>query len=102
MKTFEILAPVGAGEQLKAAVRCGANAVYLGTSNFNARRNADNFPALDLKEAVIYCHLRNVKVYVTLNTLVFDRETEDLADTIRSVVESGADAVIVQDFATVK
>ena len=102
MKTFEILAPVGAGEQLKAAVRCGANAVYLGTSNFNARRNADNFPALDLKEAVSYCHLRNVKVYVTLNTLVFDRETEDLADTIRSVVESGADAVIVQDFATVK
>ena len=62
MKNFEILAPVGADEQLKAAVRCGANAVYLGTSNFNARRNADNFDEHSLKAAVDYCHLRNIKV----------------------------------------
>ena len=99
MNKFEILAPAGAHEQLKAAVICGANAVYLGAGNFNARRNADNFKNDDLKEAVKYCHLRNVKVYVTLNTLIFDKETEELYETVKLIAESGADAVIVQDFA---
>ncbi len=99
MKNFEILAPVGADEQLKAAVRCGANAVYLGTSNFNARRNADNFDEHSLKAAVDYCHLRNVKVYVALNTLIFDKELNELNNTITQIAKSGADAVIVQDFA---
>ena len=102
MTDCEILAPVGAREQLYAAVRSGANAVYLGTSNFNARRNADNFTNENLKEAVDYCHLRNVKVYVTLNTLIFDRELDALYDTIRAIAGSNADAVIVQDLATVK
>ncbi len=102
MTNFEILAPVGAREQLYAAVRCGANAVYLGTSNFNARRNADNFTNDNLKEAVDYCHLRNVKVYVTLNTLIFDRELPALYDTVRAIAESNADGVIVQDLATAK
>lgn len=102
MKNFEILAPVGADEQLKAAVRCGANAVYLGTSNFNARRNADNFDENSLKEAVKYCHLRNVKVYVALNTLIFDKELNELNNTITQIAKSGADAVIVQDFAVVQ
>ncbi len=101
MKNFEILAPVGAEEQLKAAVRSGANAVYLGVENFNARRNADNFTTDNLKGAVKYCRLRNVKVYVTLNTLVFDKETEELYETVKAIAQSGADAVIVQDFATV-
>lgn len=99
MNKHEILAPAGAWEQLKAAVICGADAVYLGAGNFNARRNADNFTNNDLKEAVKYCHLRNVKVYVTLNTLVFDKETEELYATIEAIAKSGADAVIVQDFA---
>ena len=99
MKNFEILAPAGAWEQLKAAVICGANAVYLGAGNFNARRNADNFTENDLKEAVKYCHLRNVKVYVTLNTLIFDKEATELYKTVKEIAESGADAVIVQDFA---
>ncbi len=102
MHTPEILAPVGAQEQLKAAVRSGANAVYLGVDNFNARRNADNFTEENLKEAVKYCRLRNVKVYITLNTLIFDKEIEELYKTVTAVAESGADAVIVQDFATVK
>ena len=102
MSNCEILAPVGAKEQLYAAVRCGANAVYLGTSNFNARRNADNFTTENLKEAVDYCHLRNVKVYVTLNTLVFNKELDDLYKTVEAIAKSNADAVIVQDFATVK
>ncbi len=102
MKDFEILAPVGAKEQLKAAVRCGANAVYLGAGNFNARRNADNFTSEDLKEAIKYCRLRGVKVYVTLNTVIFDKELKELYETVTKIAESGADAVIVQDFAVVK
>lgn len=102
MNFFEILAPVGAQEQLKAAVRSGANAVYLGVDNFNARRNADNFTTDNLKEAVKYCRLRDVKVFVTLNTLIFDKELNGLYETVKAIAESGADAVIVQDFATVK
>ncbi len=99
---FEILAPVGAQEQLKAAVRSGANAVYLGVDNFNARRNADNFTTENLKDAVNYCRLRDVKVFVTLNTLIFDKEIDELYKTVKAIAESGADAVIVQDFATVR
>ncbi len=102
MKIYEILAPAGAYEQLRAAVICGADAVYLGAGNFNARRNAQNFTNENLKEAVKFCHLRKVKVYVTLNTLVFDKELPDLYETVKNIAESGADAVIVQDFATVK
>ena len=98
----EILAPVGAQEQLKAAVRSGANAVYLGVDNFNARRNADNFTTENLKDAVKYCRLRDIKVFVTLNTLIFDKEIDELYKTIKAIAKSGADAVIVQDFATVK
>lgn len=100
--SYEILAPVGAQEQLKAAVRSGANAVYLGVDNFNARRNADNFTTENLKEAVKYCRLRDVKVFVTLNTLIFDKEIDELYETVTAIAKSGADAVIVQDFATVK
>ncbi len=102
MNFHEILAPVGADEQLRAAVRCGADAVYLGTDDFNARRNADNFKGIDLDEAVKYCKLRNVKVYVTLNTLIFDKEAEKLYKTVESICRSGADAIIVQDFFSVK
>ncbi len=102
MKKYEILAPVGANEQLKAAVRCGADAVYLGTQNFNARRNAENFGDFDLEKAVSYCHSRGVKVYVTLNTLIFDKEVSELYETVGSIAKSNADAVIVQDFAAVK
>lgn len=102
MKNFEILAPVGAKEQLYAAVRCGTNAVYLGAGDFNARRNAENFTNDDLSEAIKYCHLRGVKVYVTLNTLVFDKEIADLYDCVKNIAKCGADAVIIQDFAVLK
>ncbi len=102
MKSYEILAPAGAEEQLKAAIRCGADAVYLGTQNFNARRNAENFGDLDLSNAVSYCHSRGVKVYVALNTLIFDNEIPELYKTVKEIAKSNADAVIVQDFATVK
>ena len=70
----EILAPAGSYESLVAAVRSGANAVYLGTSAFNARMKADNFAGEKLKEAVNYCHARGVQVHVTVNTLLLDRE----------------------------
>jgi putative protease len=96
---MEILAPAGGQEQLLAAVRTGADAVYLGTGSFNARRNAKNFGADELKQAVSYCHGRGVKVHVTVNTLVKDRELETLYNEIRLIGESGADAVIIQDMA---
>lgn len=99
---MELLAPAGNMEALRAAVQNGANAVYLGAGNFNARRNANNFDSDSLKEAVAYCHARNVKVHVTLNTLVREDELDDLEDTIRMINESGADAVIVQDFGVVR
>ena len=98
----EILAPVGGKEQLIAAVRSGANAVYLGAKNFNARRNASNFEDFELPEIVSYCHSRNVKVHVVLNTLVMDSEIPALIEEIKNVASSGADAVIVQDLAVAK
>lgn len=93
----EVLAPAGGRESLLAAVRCGADAVYFGATDFNARRNAENFSDGEFLEAVEYCRVRGVKVYVTLNTLVTDRERDRLLKTLRLIAESGADAVIVQD-----
>ena len=84
MKT-EILAPAGGREQLEAAVRCSADAVYLGTKNFNARSSADNFDEASLLEAVQYCHARDVKVYVTMNTLVTDSEIPSVVEEIKMI-----------------
>lgn len=99
MKRPEILAPVGGEEQLTAAVRSGADAVYLGTKNFNARNSASNFDGAALQNAVKYCHARNVKVYITMNTLITDDEIDNILTEIRTIAESGADAVIIQDLA---
>lgn len=99
---MEILAPVGGQQQLIAAVRSGANAVYLGAKGFNARRNAENFENSDLSETVRYCHSHNVRVHVTLNTLVTDDELKSLYETADEVAEAGVDAVIVQDMAVMK
>ena len=96
---LEILAPAGNREMLGAAVFSGADAVYLGLTGFNARRTAGNFTPDELKEAVSFCHARGVKVHVTLNTLVYDRELPGLADAVRAVAEAGADAVISDDLA---
>ena len=73
----ELLAPAGSMEALKAAVCSGADAVYLGGIRFGARAFASNFNEENLIEAVKYCHLRQVKVYVTVNTLVYEHELED-------------------------
>ncbi len=95
----EILAPVGGQEQLLAAVRCGADAVYLGAKGFNARRNAENFESSSLRDTVSLCHRHGVKVHVTVNTLVMDSELKQLWETAEEIAASGADAVIVQDLA---
>lgn len=87
---------------LIAAVRCGANAVYLGTKDLNARRNAENFDFEQLFEAVKYCHQRNVKVYVTANTLVSDNEMNTAYETVRSALECNVDGFIVQDLGLAK
>ncbi len=96
----ELLAPAGSEESLIAAVRCGANAVYLGGQHLNARRNAQNFDTAALQQAVVYCHARGVKVYLTLNTLVFDNELPVLVQAIKEACAAGVDAFIVQDLAT--
>ncbi len=93
----EILAPAGSIDALKAAVRCGANAVYLGGKVLNARRNASNFSQDELEAAVEYCHARNVKVYLTLNTLVSDGELETAYEAVRCACKANADALILQD-----
>lgn len=93
----EILAPCGAQESLSAAVNAGADAVYLGEEYFSARKNADNFTAEQLCEAVRFCHYSGVKVYVTLNTLVFDREIPLLAKAIENCAKADVDGFIVQD-----
>ena len=93
----EILAPAGSFDALTAAVRCGANAVYLGGKALNARRNASNFSDEELKRAVEYCHARNVKVYLTLNTLVGDNEKETAYKAIECACNASVDALILQD-----
>ena len=98
----ELLAPVGGLPQLRAAVNNGADAVYLGGARFNARAKADNFGGQKLAEAVAYAHERNVKVYVTFNTLLKDRELPEALLYGAEIFEAGADAVIVQDMGLAK
>lgn len=97
---LEILAPCGSAESLDAALNTGADAVYLGMKTFSARKNASNFTFEELSGAVEKSHKQGVKVYIALNTLFFDDETDKLKETIRQADESGADAVIVQDLGT--
>lgn len=97
MRKPELLSPAGSQESLIAAVQAGADAVYMGFGDFNARRNAKNFTAEEFTEAVRYCHLRGVKVYLTLNTLLSDRELDAAAETARIAADAGVDAILVQD-----
>ncbi len=93
----EVLSPVGNTEMLTAAVRSGADAVYLGLDSFNARRNAENFTAESLKDAVAFCHIRGVKVYLTLNIIISDAEMEDAVRKTVEAAEMGIDGVITAD-----
>ncbi len=97
LASLELLAPAGSKEALHAAVSAGADAVYLGASQFNARNSADNFTLDALREACDYAHLRQVKVYLTLNTVVLPSELPDALELARQAFRAGVDAYIVQD-----
>ena len=94
----ELLAPAGSPEALRAAVQSGADAVYLGWGAFNARRGARNFSDEEFAGALAYCHERGVRVFLTLNTLVTDRELPAALETAREASRLGVDAVLVQDW----
>ena len=96
--TRELLSPAGSPEALRAAVQNGAGAVYLGWGDFNARRNARNFSDEEFADALSYCHLRGVRVFLTLNTLLTDRELPRALETARKACRLGVDAVLVQDW----
>ena len=95
---MELLAPAGHWEAMVAAVQNGADAVYLGVGDYNARRGARNFSEEELLAAVSYCHLRGVKVHLTLNTLLSDRELPAALDTLEKANRWGVDSVILQDW----
>ena len=99
---LELLAPAGSMESLRAAVQNGADAVYLGVGEFNARQSAKNFTLETLNEALKYCHIRGVQVHLTLNTLVADREMQQVRNLIRAAAQAGVDAFIVQDWGVVQ
>lgn len=94
----ELLAPAGSPDALRAAVEHGADAVYLAWGTFNARRSAQNFSDSEFADAISYCHIRGVKVFLTLNILLSDRELASAVDTARQACRLGVDAVLVQDW----
>lgn len=98
MKNIELLSPVGDFDCLRAAVQNGADAVYLGAADFNARYSAKNFSLEELEQAINYAKVRNVKVYLTLNTLIKDDEISNAVSLAKKAYELGVDSIIVQDF----
>lgn len=97
MKKPELLAPAGNMESLKAAIEAGCDAVYLGGYQFGARSFAGNFSDEEIKEAVLYAHLYGVKIYVTVNTLIYEDEVETFMNYIDFLYKADVDAVIIQD-----
>jgi putative protease len=97
MKKVELLAPAGNMDSLKAAVMAGCDAVYLGGVLFGARAFAGNFTNEEIVDAINYAHLYGVKVYVTINTIIYDSEVERFLDYVRFLHKNNVDAVIIQD-----
>lgn len=95
----EILSPAGTIESFYAAIASGCNAIYLGLDKFNARAYANNFTVESLKDLVKYAHLRNVKIYVTMNTIAYDFELDEIYKTIDELAKIHVDALIIQDLA---
>ncbi len=95
----ELLAPAGSMEALKAAISNGCDAIYLGMQKFGARAYSSNFDLETLEEAIKYAHLRNVKIYVTMNTIIFENEIEEMQEQMNALNEIGVDGIIVQDLA---
>ena len=102
MKKVELLSPAGNMESLKAAVHNGADAIYLSGKNYGARKFANNFTLEEIESAIKYCHLYGVKVYITVNTMIYDDELEELLEYIKQIHEYGVDAIIVQDIGLIK
>lgn len=98
----ELLAPVGDWETLKQAVHRGADAVYLGGKKFGARKFATNFDNEELSSAIRYCHLYGVKIYVTVNTMIYEEEMEAVLSYVTFLYEQGVDAIIVQDLGLIR
>lgn len=96
-KKIELLSPAGSEKSLKAAVNSGADSVYMGTTFLNARMGAENFGEEKIEANIKYAKLRGVKVYITLNTIVYNNELESIIPLVKNIHEMGADAVIVQD-----
>lgn len=101
-KEIELLAPAGTWEALEAAVNAGANAVYLGGKAFGARAYASNFDRDELSRAVYFCHMHHVRLYVTVNTLVDDKELPELEDYLVFLHNVGVDGIIVQDMGVIR
>lgn len=99
---YELLAPAGNMSALKAAIIAGADAIYLGSSEFSARAKAKNFNLEELNEAVKFAHLRNVKIFVTMNILISDKEMKDALTLVQKLYDIGVDALIVQDYGLAK
>lgn len=97
MKKIELLSPAGSMDALKAAIHNGADAIYLGGKKFGARAFAQNFSANELIEAINYAHIYNVKIYITVNTIIYEDEFEDALDFIEFLYKNNVDAVIMQD-----
>ncbi|MCH5298534.1 MAG: U32 family peptidase [Ruminococcus sp.] len=97
MNKIEVLAPCGGFDSVVAAVRSGADAVYLGAKEFSARAGAQNFDFNELSQAVKYCHVRGVLVYLTINTIIFDSELDKAKDVILTAARADVDALIVQN-----
>lgn len=98
----ELLAPAGNMEALKAAITNGCDAIYLGMQKFGARAYSSNFDIETLEAAVQYAHLRDVKIYVTMNTIVFEDELEEMKAQMEALNDIGVDGVIVQDLAALR
>ena len=95
---MKIVAPAGSLERFYAAIKAGADEIYMGLKGFGARRNAVNLTVQEYKEAIDYAHLRGVRVFLTLNTIMTDAEIEGISINLRELYSHGLDAVIVQDF----
>ena len=102
MKIPELLAPVGSMEHLKVAINAGASSVYLSGKNYGARKFAENFTLDEINEAINIAHMHNVKVYVTVNTLIKEDELESVVNYLSKLYAMGADAVLVQDLGLVE
>lgn len=102
MKKVELLSPAGNKETLYYAVHGGCDAVYVSTTSYTARKYAQNFTLEELKEAVKYCHLYGVKLYVTVNTIIYEQEVKDFIKYIKYLYESDVDALIMQDLGMIK